>query len=205
MHAHEEGSPRDPNGSKVLPSGLGVMDAVEGTPEAVDEIADFLTIARDFAKREKRHERDDAFGNALLAVAEAIDRFQPDRGVPLGIWVYRQIQLRLIDAFRFSQWQKRDRLRQTTCDVRYLASDSPTPEQEAERREAAELVRRAVESLPDRERLILTLAFGLGDSPTEIGDQIGARLGVARRTVERIKAHAFRQLRRVLPRSLLSA
>lgn len=201
----QEGSPRDPDGSKALPSGLGVADAMEGTLEHEDDIDDFLTIARKLANREQAHQRDDAFGVASLAVVEAIDRYQPDLGVPLRAWVCRQTQLRLIDAFRFSQWQKRDRLRQTSCDVRYLASDDPTPEQEVEWREAVTLVRRAVESLADPERSVLTLAFGLGDSPVEIGDQIGARLGVTRRTVERIRAHAFSQLRRVLPRSLLSA
>jgi RNA polymerase primary sigma factor len=76
-----------------------------------------------------------------------------------------------------------------------LPSDAATPEEEVQIDLAEEVVRRTVEELPDRERDVIKLRFGLnGDRQPLPLTQVGQRVGVSAETVREIEKRALAHL-----------
>jgi RNA polymerase primary sigma factor len=74
-----------------------------------------------------------------------------------------------------------------------IPSSEPTPEDEVERLVAYDALRRGLDSLPDRERRILELRFGLDGEPWTL-DAIGQQLGMTRERVRQIEGIALKRL-----------
>jgi RNA polymerase primary sigma factor len=75
-----------------------------------------------------------------------------------------------------------------------FAASGPSTEDEAEGSLRDDAVRRAVAKLPDRERDVIALRFGLvGDGPTSL-EAIGKQLGLTRERVRQIENEALRRL-----------
>jgi RNA polymerase primary sigma factor len=76
-----------------------------------------------------------------------------------------------------------------------VAGDHPSTEEEASASLRNEAVRRALDSLPERERRVLELRFGFGDDgePTSL-EQIGRELGITRERVRQLETKALRRL-----------
>jgi RNA polymerase primary sigma factor len=76
-----------------------------------------------------------------------------------------------------------------------LPSDTATPEEEVQIDLAEEVVRRTVEELPERERDVIKLRFGLnGDREPLPLTQVGQRVGVSAETVREIEKRALSHL-----------
>ena len=75
-----------------------------------------------------------------------------------------------------------------------FAAGGPTTEDEVEVTMRTDAVRRAVAKLPERQRDVISLRFGLaGGEPTSL-EQIGKELGITRERVRQIEADALRRL-----------
>jgi len=75
-----------------------------------------------------------------------------------------------------------------------FAAAGPTTEDEVDATIRGDAVRRAVAKLPDRQRDVISLRFGLvGDGPNSL-EQIGKQLGITRERVRQIEADALRRL-----------
>jgi RNA polymerase primary sigma factor len=79
-----------------------------------------------------------------------------------------------------------------------IAVDQPATEEVAEGILRREAIRRAVASLPDRERAVIELRFGLvsEDADPVSLEEIGRRLGLTRERVRQIEGQALARLRR---------
>jgi RNA polymerase primary sigma factor len=76
-----------------------------------------------------------------------------------------------------------------------MAGDAPPPEEELTISLRHDAVRRAVSRLPDRQREVLKLRFGLdGDPDPQSLEQIGKRLGLTRERVRQIETEALERL-----------
>jgi RNA polymerase primary sigma factor len=76
-----------------------------------------------------------------------------------------------------------------------FAGDEAPPEEELEVSLRQEALRRAVAELPDRERDVLKLRFGLnGDPSPQSLEQIGKTLGITRERVRQIETEALNRL-----------
>ena len=76
-----------------------------------------------------------------------------------------------------------------------FAAGGPTTEDEAEGALREDAVRRAVAKLPDRERDVISLRFGLhGDGQPASLEAIGKQLGITRERVRQIETEALRRL-----------
>jgi RNA polymerase primary sigma factor len=76
-----------------------------------------------------------------------------------------------------------------------FASEQPPPEEEISVSLEQSLLHRALADLPDREREVLKLRYGLnGDSDPASLESIGRRLGITRERVRQIEANALEQL-----------
>ena len=75
-----------------------------------------------------------------------------------------------------------------------FAASGPTTEDEVDQTIRGDAVRRAVAKLPERQRDVISLRFGLhGGEPTSL-EQIGKQLGITRERVRQIEADALRRL-----------
>ena len=75
-----------------------------------------------------------------------------------------------------------------------FAANGPTTEDEVDSTIRSDAVRRAVAKLPDRQRDVISLRFGLvGEGPNSL-EQIGKQLGITRERVRQIEADALRRL-----------
>jgi RNA polymerase primary sigma factor len=75
-----------------------------------------------------------------------------------------------------------------------LESESEAPDQEVELSLQEETLRTAVDSLPDRERDVVKLRYGInGDSPTPLRET-GRRLGISPERVRQVEAAALKRL-----------
>jgi RNA polymerase primary sigma factor len=75
-----------------------------------------------------------------------------------------------------------------------VAGADPLPEEETERRLQKEALDRALESLPERDRRVLELRYGLrGEEPHTL-EHIGRRLGITRERVRQIEIESLSRL-----------
>jgi len=75
-----------------------------------------------------------------------------------------------------------------------FAAGGPTTEDEVDQTLRTDAVRRAVAKLPERQRDVISLRFGLGGrEPTSL-EEIGKELGITRERVRQIEADALRRL-----------
>jgi RNA polymerase primary sigma factor len=75
-----------------------------------------------------------------------------------------------------------------------FAASGPTTEDEVDAVFRDDAVRRAVSKLPERQRDVISLRFGLvGDGPNSL-EQVGRQLGITRERVRQIEAEALRRL-----------
>jgi RNA polymerase sigma factor (sigma-70 family) len=71
------------------------------------------------------------------------------------------------------------------------------PEEQTMQRSLRVHLERALEDIPERERLILRQRFGLEDDASQTLDEIGTRMGVSRERVRQLESRALKQLRAV--------
>jgi RNA polymerase primary sigma factor len=75
-----------------------------------------------------------------------------------------------------------------------LPSDAPEPEEEVELSLVEETLRRTVDELPEQERNVIRLRYGIdGDHPTPLRET-GRRLGISPERVRQIESNALRRL-----------
>jgi RNA polymerase primary sigma factor len=76
----------------------------------------------------------------------------------------------------------------------FVAGDAMLPEEEVELELRSPALRAALESLPDREREVVTLRYGLGGTEPKTLEEIGRRLGLTRERVRQIELDSLRRL-----------
>jgi RNA polymerase primary sigma factor len=76
----------------------------------------------------------------------------------------------------------------------FVAGDDPLPEEEVEVSLRSQALNAALSSLPERERQVLVLRYGLDDSEPKTLEEIGRRLGLTRERVRQIELESLRRL-----------
>jgi RNA polymerase sigma factor (sigma-70 family) len=76
----------------------------------------------------------------------------------------------------------------------FVAGDGPLPEEEVEVSLRSQALNAALSSLPERERQVLVLRYGLDDSEPKTLEEIGRRLGLTRERVRQIELESLRRL-----------
>ena len=76
-----------------------------------------------------------------------------------------------------------------------VAGDAPTPEETLHVSLEEDILRRAVESLPEREQAVLKMRYGLnGDADPKSLEEIGRQMGLTRERVRQLEAAALARL-----------
>jgi RNA polymerase primary sigma factor len=76
----------------------------------------------------------------------------------------------------------------------FVAGDDLLPEEKVELELRSQALQAALESLPDREREVVTLRYGLGGTEPKTLEEIGRRLGLTRERVRQIEIDSLRRL-----------
>ena len=154
-----------------------------------NDTARFLRVARRFLACEE--DAQDAVQDALLAAYRSIGKFES--AALLSTWLHRIV----INACLMKLRTRRRRPEEALDDHLYAIGHAESPEAEFYRSEIRALVRRALEELPESQRVVLSLR-DLDELSTE---EVAARLGVTANAVK-IRLHRARHaLRAVLDQS----
>jgi RNA polymerase sigma-70 factor (ECF subfamily) len=132
------------------------------------------------------HDADDAAQDGLLAAWRAIDRYDPAR--PFRPWLMRIV----LNAAR--DLQRRGFVRRSEPISPAEAAPGLSPERETDRALIRDKVARALSSLPERQRLAVTMFDAEGFAHAEIAEALGIPEGTVRSDV----FHARRALRETL-------
>ncbi len=76
----------------------------------------------------------------------------------------------------------------------FVAGDDPLPEERVELSLRSQALAVALQALPDRERQVLVLRYGLIDEEPKTLEEIGKRLGLTRERVRQIELESLRRL-----------
>jgi RNA polymerase primary sigma factor len=76
----------------------------------------------------------------------------------------------------------------------FVAADEPLPEERVEVSLRSQALAVALQALPDRERMVLVLRYGLVDEEPKTLDEIGKRLGLTRERIRQIELQSLRRL-----------
>ena len=133
---------------------------------------------------------DDLISIGAIGLIKAVRSYDPDAGTSLSTYAARCIENEILMSLRQSRKQQ--------CDVSLdepLGTDSDgntvsfsdllgtSPdlvEDEVRRRVTLEMVQKALPTLPERERLVLTLRYGLEDGQIHPQHEIAQRLNISR-------------------------
>src|SRR6185436_16580320 len=97
----------------------------------------------------QKEDAEDLVQDAFMAVLQRVDTFQAGR--PFGPWFFRILVNRGLNARKARTLRAVDEIPETA------AHRGPSPERDAERGELRERLKRAMDTLPDRQRTIVQL------------------------------------------------
>lgn len=170
----------------------------------------YLPLAREVARHahvgwSAVADGDDLASAAFLGLIDAVDRFQPDRGVPFEAYARLRIRGAIIDELRRLDERGRsaetDRPRAVSLDglvedewQAFLAHADDAIDDAFEREDLRGRVERALDMLPPRQREVLARYYG--DELTL--REAGARMGVSEARACQLHGRAIDNLRRAL-------
>jgi len=131
----------------------------------------------------------DAAQDTFVSAFQAIKSF---RGGSFRAWVLRIATNACYDQLRSAQRQPAvslDAIIEETGDVPPIASNSPTPEEVASRKELAAYIQRSLLELPPEQRIVVALSDVQGFSYEEIAEITRGSLGTVKSRLSRGRAH----------------
>lgn len=150
--------------------------------------------------------QDDLISIGTIGLIKAVNTFNPERGVRFASYASQCIENELRMHLRHTRRDGPTTSLQeplessnggdggmlTLADV---LPDDLVMEEEYERRESSERVRKMLEHLDPRTRIVLTLRYGLSDLPPMTQQQVADRLQISRSYVSRLESKALAKLR----------
>ena len=147
--------------------------------------------------------QDDFISIGTIGLIKAVDTYDPARTVRFASYASQCIQNELRMHLRRVRREAGTLSLQEPLEgengMLTLADtlpDEAVMEEGCERRDAAARLRTLVEQLPERERRLLTLRYGLGGGAPLTQQEVAARFGISRSYVSRLEKRALTELAR---------
>ena len=154
---------------------------------------------------------DDVVSVGTIGLIKAVNSFKPEKQIKLATYASRCIENEILMCLRASQKRKNDVSLEepvgsdsdgneiTLMDMLGTEPDAVTDE--VDRRITLSRVRRIVrEKLPERERVVLEMRYGLLDGECRPQYEVAEKLGISRSYVSRIEKKAIQTLEKELRR-----
>ncbi len=151
---------------------------------------------------------DDLISIGAIGLIKAVRSYNMDSGTSLSTYAARCIENEILMCLRQSRKQQadislneplgtdKDGNAVTFADL--LGTDPELVEGEVRRRITLSAVNRALPGLPERERLVLSMRYGLTDGIMHPQHEIARVLGISRSYVSRVEKHGIELLREAL-------
>lgn len=151
---------------------------------------------------------DDLISIGAVGLIKAVRSYNMNTGTSLSTYAARCIENEILMCLRQSRKQQadvslneplgtdKDGNAVTFADL--LGTDPDLVEDEVRRRITLRSVRQALPSLPERERKVLSLRYGLEDGLMHPQHEIAQELGISRSYVSRVEKHGIELLREAL-------
>ena len=147
--------------------------------------------------------QDDFISIGTIGLIKAVDTYDPARTVRFASYASQCIQNELRMHLRRVRREAGTLSLQEPLEgengMLTLADtlpDEAVMEEDCERRDASARLRTLVEQLPERERRLLTLRYGLGGGAPLTQQEVAARFGISRSYVSRLEKRALTELAR---------
>ena len=147
--------------------------------------------------------QDDFISIGTIGLIKAVDTYDPARTVRFASYASQCIQNELRMHLRRVRREAGTLSLQEPLEgengMLTLADtlpDEAVMEEDCERRDAAARLRTLVEQLPERDRQLLTLRYGLGGGAPLTQQEVAARFGISRSYVSRLEKRALSELSR---------
>ena len=147
--------------------------------------------------------QDDFISIGTIGLIKAVDTYDPARTVRFASYASQCIQNELRMHLRRVRREAGTLSLQEPLEgengMLTLADtlpDEAVMEEDCERRDAAARLRTLVEQLPERERRLLTLRYGLGGGAPLTQQEVAAQFGISRSYVSRLEKRALTELAR---------
>lgn len=151
---------------------------------------------------------DDLISIGSVGLIKAVRSYDMDTGTSLSTYAARCIENEILMSLRQSRKRQgdvsldeplgTDKDGNTISFSDLLGTPPDMVEDEVRRRVTLDKVRRALPLLPDRERTVITLRYGLKDGVMHPQHEIAALLGISRSYVSRVEKHAIELLRELI-------
>ena len=147
--------------------------------------------------------QDDFISIGTIGLIKAVDTYDPSRTVRFASYasqcIQNELRMHLRRMRRESGTVSLQEPLEGESGLLTLADtlpDDAVMEEDCERRDAAARLRTLVAALPERERQLLTLRYGLDGSAPQTQQQVAARFGISRSYVSRLEKRALSELAR---------
>lgn len=151
---------------------------------------------------------EDLISIGSIGLIKAVNTFDPDRNIKLATYASRCIENEILMHIRKNSGKRADVSIDEPLNVDWdgnelLLSDILSCDEDEvygtiEHEEDYRLLHRAVESLPEREQIIITLRFGLGGGPERTQAEVAKMLGISQSYISRLEKKILSELRRMI-------
>ncbi len=151
---------------------------------------------------------EDLISIGTIGLIKAVNTFDPDRGIKLATYASRCIENEILMHIRKNAGKRVDISIDEPLNVDWdgnelllsdvLSSDEDEVYGAIEHEEDYRLLYRAVESLPEREQVIITLRFGLGGGRERTQAEVAKMLGISQSYISRLEKKILSDLRRAI-------
>lgn len=143
-----------------------------------------------------------------MGLIKAVNNFDPDKNIKLATFASRCIENEILMYLRKVVRRKREVSLDEPINTDFegnelllgdvLGTDPDQVSQEAEKKSEIEYLYKSLEKLNDRERLILSLRYGLGGSEEKTQKEIADMLGISQSYISRLEKKVLLKLKREL-------
>ena len=202
-------------GSDLLPAPLtrDEEETLVRRSDAGDEIARSKLIERNlrlvvFIARKFENTGigiEDLISIGAIGLIKAVRSYDPDAGTSLSTYAARCIENEILMSLRHSRKQQNDISLDeplgtdsdgnTVSFSDLLGTPPDLVEDEVRRRVTLDMVQKALPALPERERRVLMMRYGIGDGVVHPQHEIADQLGISRSYVSRVEKHAIELIR----------
>ncbi len=151
---------------------------------------------------------EDIISIGTIGLIKAVNTFDPGRGIKLATYASRCIENEILMHIRKNSGKRADVSIDEPLNVDWdgnelLLSDVLSGDEDEvygviEHDEDYRILHRAVESLPEREQIIITLRFGLGGGPERTQAEVAKMLGISQSYISRLEKKILGDLRRTI-------
>ncbi len=155
---------------------------------------------------------EDLISIGTIGLIKGINTFRTDRNIKLATYCSRCIENEILMHIRKISAQKGeislDEPINTDWDgnelllADVLGTDADTVQRPLEERVDHELLRQALSRLPERDKQIVFLRFGLGGLPERTQKEVAELLGISQSYISRLEKRIMQRLRRDIDRQL---